>query len=237
MEKDKLKRFYDEEQRLIQYPSKRPLRILALSAIAEKFDASRKYSEKEVNEVIRSSIAFSDVELIRRELFQYKFMGRLKDGSEYWVEDGWRDFWLSDKLADAQQVIELKLYAEPSEKICLTFNPLKMNTKPDWNPAWEEWHCCREPLRIYLADYERLLKKYFDMAYPTKDAFDGTEEKVFDLCFDNWFGRTDWQIIISGIEADLDMQPEDIKKFYCVFLKWIKNVLENTEIIVVEGNL
>lgn len=237
MEKDKLKRYYDKEERLTQYPSKRPLRILALSAIAEKFDASRKYSEKEVNEIIRSSIAFSDIELIRRELFQYKFIGRLKDGSEYWVEDAWRDFWLPDSCVDAQQVIELRRYAEPSEKICLTFNPLKMSGKPDWNPAWEEWHCCREPLRIYLTDYEKLLQKYFDMVYPTKDAFDGTEEKTFDLCFDNWLGKEDWQVIVSAIEEVLDKQPADTAEFYSAFLKWIKNALEHTEIIVVEGNL
>ena len=46
-----------------------------------------KYTEKEVNEIIRQNILFSDVELIRRELYQYKLIGRLRDGSEYWRED------------------------------------------------------------------------------------------------------------------------------------------------------
>ena len=52
--------------------------------------AARKYTEKEINEIIRSHIAFSDIELIRREMFQYKLIGRLRDGSEYWVENDWR---------------------------------------------------------------------------------------------------------------------------------------------------
>lgn len=87
----KLERYYDAEGKLIQYPSKKPLRIAALIKIAEKIDPDRKYTEKEINEVIRSSIAFNDIELIRREMFQYKLIGRLKDGSEYWAESDWRE--------------------------------------------------------------------------------------------------------------------------------------------------
>ena len=88
---EKLKKYYDEENKLIQYPSKRPMRMIALARIAEKFAEDKKYTEKEVNEIIKASIAFSDVELIRRELFQYKFIGRLRDGSEYWLEEEWKE--------------------------------------------------------------------------------------------------------------------------------------------------
>ncbi len=58
MEKDidiyieKIKRYYDYEGKLTQYPSKRPMRIIALTRIAEKFNPERKYTEKEVNEII-----------------------------------------------------------------------------------------------------------------------------------------------------------------------------------------
>lgn len=89
--REKLKRYYDEEGKLTGYPSKRPMRVLALIRIAEKFEAERKYTEKEVNEIIKASIAFSDLELVRREMFQYKFIGRLRDGSEYWAEPEWRE--------------------------------------------------------------------------------------------------------------------------------------------------
>lgn len=83
----KMTSYYDMEGRLVQYPSKKPLRFIALSRIADCFETDRKYSEKEVNEIIRLNISFSDIELIRREMFQYKLISRLKDGSEYWRED------------------------------------------------------------------------------------------------------------------------------------------------------
>lgn len=82
----KLVPYYDSEGRLIQYPSKKPMRLMALSKIADCFSFNKKYTEKEVNEIIRKNISFSDVELIRREMFQLKLIGRLRDGSEYWRE-------------------------------------------------------------------------------------------------------------------------------------------------------
>ena len=87
----KLANFYGEDGKLKQYPPKKPMRIIALSKIAEAFESSRKYTEKEVNEIIRNNIVFNDVELIRREMFVYNIIGRLRDGSEYWLEDNWRD--------------------------------------------------------------------------------------------------------------------------------------------------
>ena len=88
---EKLKRYYDSEGKLTQYPSKRPMRIIALIKVAETFELEKKYTEKEVNEIIKASISFSDVELIRREMFQYRFINRLRDGSEYWAEPKWRE--------------------------------------------------------------------------------------------------------------------------------------------------
>lgn len=87
----KLDNYYDSNERLIQYPSKRPMRIIVLIKIVEQMDANRRYTEKEINKIIKLHIAFSDIELIRREMYQYKFLGRLRDGSEYWVENDWRN--------------------------------------------------------------------------------------------------------------------------------------------------
>ncbi|MBO5353534.1 MAG: DUF2087 domain-containing protein [Lachnospiraceae bacterium] len=53
----------------------------------------KKYTEKEVNDVIKMSISFSDIELVRREMFQYKFINRLRDRSEYWAEKNWRELY------------------------------------------------------------------------------------------------------------------------------------------------
>ncbi len=87
----KLDNYYDSNDRLIQYPSKRPMRIIVLIKIEEQIELNRKYTEKEINEIIKLNIAFDDIELIRREMYQYKFLGRLRDGSEYWVETDWRN--------------------------------------------------------------------------------------------------------------------------------------------------
>ena len=87
----KLENYYDSDGKLMQYPSKRPMRIMVLIRIIEQMDANRKYTEKEINEMIKLHIAFGDIELIRREMYQYKLLGRLRDGSEYWVEEDWRN--------------------------------------------------------------------------------------------------------------------------------------------------
>lgn len=84
--KKKLENYYDSQGRLSQYPTKRPMRVMALTKIADCFEFGRQYTEKEVNEIIKQNISFSDVELVRREMFQLKLMGRLKDGSAYWRE-------------------------------------------------------------------------------------------------------------------------------------------------------
>lgn len=85
----KLQNYYDENGLLIQYPTKRPMRVIALEKIAKTLDAEKKYTEKQINEVIINSISFSDIELIRRELFQYGMIDRLRDGSQYWLDSNW----------------------------------------------------------------------------------------------------------------------------------------------------
>lgn len=144
--------------------------------------------------------------------------------------------WLEPSEYKKQVYLELRLYSPENEKIRLDFNPLKISDEPDWDPAWQEWHCYRTPLRIYRQDYE-LLIEYFNRVYPTKDAFDGTPEPVFDVIFHNWIGKDDWLKIISEIEQDLDNISDDKRTFFINFLEWLKEALNYTSIIVVEGNL
>lgn len=144
--------------------------------------------------------------------------------------------WLSLNDYKRQKYVELRLNAPKAEKIWLEFNPLKMAQDPDWNPAWEEWHRYPSPLRIYRQDYELLLN-YFSNIYPIRDAFDGTLEPAFDVCFSNWIGKSDWLRIIDEIERDLNRVHNDQKGFLTDFLVWVKEALNHTSIIVVEGNL
>ncbi len=99
-----------------------------------------------------------------------------------------------------------------------------------------EWHCYHKPLRIYRQDYELLLD-YFNKIYPTKDAFDGTPEPAFDLCFDNWIGKEDWNIIIHAIKKNIGNHEEKEEMFLWSFVQWLEEALEYTNIIVVEENL
>lgn len=144
--------------------------------------------------------------------------------------------WLGFDETEKQRYIELRLYAPRDEKILLDFNPLKKSQVPNWNPMPEEWHCYRTPLRIYKQDY-KLLLNYFDKIYPTKDAFDGTPEPVFDLCFYNWIGIEDWKTIINEIKQDIENHSDNEKEFLSSFLEWLSEALKHTNIIVVEGNL
>lgn len=144
--------------------------------------------------------------------------------------------WLNPNDYERQEYVELRLNAPKGEKILLDFNPLRISDTPDWNPTWEEWHCYSVPLRIYKQDYE-LLVDYFNKVYPIKDAFDGTLEHVFDVCFDNWIDENDWLRIILEIEQDLNCVFNEKRAFFIGFLEWLKEALKHTSIIVVEGNL
>lgn len=84
---ESFQRHLTDEGIIKQYPSKKPVRMLALAYIAEHFEKEKRYSEKEVNEIIKKWHSFSDHELIRRELIVYGFMGRMRDGSAYWLKE------------------------------------------------------------------------------------------------------------------------------------------------------
>lgn len=81
-----VKKYLTKEGKILQYPSKKTIRPYILAYIAGQFEEGKKYTEKEVNQIIREHIDFSDHELIRRELFMYHFMDRYRDGSQYWRE-------------------------------------------------------------------------------------------------------------------------------------------------------
>lgn len=85
-ENERLKGCYNEQGLLLRYPSKKSLRPLVLARLAEQFEPNRDYTEKEVNAILSQNIAFSDVELLRRELIEARLLNRLRDGSRYWKE-------------------------------------------------------------------------------------------------------------------------------------------------------
>ncbi len=84
-ESDKILKNYIKDGRVIIFPSKEKKKLVILQYIVDKFKSDKKYTEKEVNEVIVSMV--DDYVSARRYLIEYGFMDRNNDGSEYWVKD------------------------------------------------------------------------------------------------------------------------------------------------------
>jgi len=56
-----------------------------LAYLFEKFDSEKKYTEKEVNELLNQHHSFGDPAMLRRELFEKKMLRRTLDCRAYWV--------------------------------------------------------------------------------------------------------------------------------------------------------
>lgn len=77
---------FDEAGRLIRLPSKLSVQQMTTWALWTQFTARRKYTENEVNAVIKAHHTFGDHATLRRELINMNLLGRKSDCSEYWKE-------------------------------------------------------------------------------------------------------------------------------------------------------
>lgn len=66
------------------FPKKEKKKIVILKHLAQKFAANRTYTEKEVNAILQQ--VYEDYVTLRRYLIDYGFMGRTRDGGEYWIK-------------------------------------------------------------------------------------------------------------------------------------------------------
>jgi hypothetical protein len=80
---DRALRVFDAQGRLLRWPNKRAEQVLALWCLWMAFDGKRRYSEREVNEVINTHHAFGDHCLLRRELVEMKLLERTPGGEQY----------------------------------------------------------------------------------------------------------------------------------------------------------
>jgi hypothetical protein len=80
---DRVLRQFDAHGRLLRWPSRRAEQVLALWCLWLPFDGKRRYSEREVNEVINAHHAFGDHCLLRRELVEARLLARTPGGAEY----------------------------------------------------------------------------------------------------------------------------------------------------------
>lgn len=85
-ENEKILNFYFKnglQGSLDSFPLKEKKRIVILQHILKSFATNRKYTEKEVNTILKP--IYEDYALLRRLLIEYGFMARVQDGSAYWV--------------------------------------------------------------------------------------------------------------------------------------------------------
>lgn len=80
-----IKTYMDENGGLKTYPSKEKKKIIVLQEIIKNFAKGKKYSEKEINNILKR--IYEDYATIRRALIEYGFLERTDDCSSYWVKD------------------------------------------------------------------------------------------------------------------------------------------------------
>lgn len=82
-----LKNFLDAENRLTAVPAKRKMKLYAFYYLSTKFEEDKLYTEKEVNELLNAWSCFCDPATLRRELYDFGFLDRKKDGCAYWLKE------------------------------------------------------------------------------------------------------------------------------------------------------
>ena len=75
---------FDAQGRLTRLPTKRSMQQLAMWALWTRFEARRRYSEKEVNTLLQLWHHFADPATLRREMVGMGLLARLDDCSQYW---------------------------------------------------------------------------------------------------------------------------------------------------------
>ena len=78
-----LRNFLNGEGKLTAFPAKRKMKIYCLFYLAQKFEAEKDYTEPEINNVLLDWHTFADPATLRRELYDYGFLDRSRDGKVY----------------------------------------------------------------------------------------------------------------------------------------------------------
>ena len=82
-----LRNFLDAEGKLTAFPAKRKMKIYCLFYLAQKFESNKDYTEQEINNVLLDWHSFADPATLRRELYDYGFLDRSRDGKIYSVAE------------------------------------------------------------------------------------------------------------------------------------------------------
>ena len=80
-----LRPFVRDDGRLAQWPSRQKVQRMAAALMATRFAPGRDYTEREVNALLMDGHTFADWALLRRVLYDWRFLDRESDGSRYWL--------------------------------------------------------------------------------------------------------------------------------------------------------
>ncbi len=83
---ESIQKLLNADGAVTRWPKHPDERLDVLKYLLTKFEAEKKYSEMQVNMVIKKWHAFNDHPLLRRELLSANMMDRTPDGKEYWVK-------------------------------------------------------------------------------------------------------------------------------------------------------
>ena len=75
---------FDRQGRLIRWPHKLTVQRMAMWVLWTRFDGKRRYTEAEVNAILKGANDFSDHVTLRRELINHQLLARKSDCSVYW---------------------------------------------------------------------------------------------------------------------------------------------------------
>jgi diadenosine tetraphosphate (Ap4A) HIT family hydrolase len=80
--------YLDNQGRVLDWPSTKHAesQMAVRKYLASKFEVGRRYTEREVNDLLNEWALFNDWAMLRRELFMHEMINRLKDGSAYWLD-------------------------------------------------------------------------------------------------------------------------------------------------------
>ena len=84
-----LKGYLDDQGKFSRFPGKRQKKKQAsmLQFLAKQFVAGKKYSEKEVNDILNQYHSFNDPATLRRLMFGSQLLNRTLDGRAYWLRE------------------------------------------------------------------------------------------------------------------------------------------------------
>ena len=78
-----LRNFLDATGKLTAFPAKRKMKLYALLYLAQKIPADTDFTEQEINDILLDWHTFADPATLRRELYDYRFIDRSRDGKVY----------------------------------------------------------------------------------------------------------------------------------------------------------